>query len=1161
MRTRCWLWVILLSGVGAFAQEFRASISGTITDSSGSVVPRVTVVATHVASNVKNHATSNEAGRYVISFLVPGTYTVTVEHTGFKKFVRENLLLGLSDRYALDITLQVGQVTESVTVSDQVSLLQTETATRVNFVERNLIEKVPNNGRNPYLLTHSLPGVIKTGYWGSAELYAYGQVSGVSISGGRSGENETVIDGVSDTRTGRSVSFIPAIDTLSEISVQTNVYDAQFSRTGGGVNVFASKTGTNKLHGALYEHLKHEKLNALGFINAKSLAEYRAANPGAPEPNLKFRNNTFGFALDGPVYLPKLVDGRNKMFFLISMEGLEERHPSGQKVTLPLAEQLNGDFSGLFNANNQQVLLYDPLTTDSSSGLRTPFGGNRLPANRISAVASNIAKMLPAPNSPGLGPAKVENYISTLNSPNSYYQWIGKLDYRINDKNNVFFRRGETPWENFAQVVWGTNAAEPSGEAPSTRRAINWGADWTSTLTPTIVFNLRGGLARNEDLSGNIYGVGYNPSQLGFDSRLVSQFDFFQFPRIALGTYTNIGTPAPSQSFNDTWSLQPNINWVKAKHVLKIGTEFRLYNENNINPGFGSGNYSFAKNWSQRNARQADATSGNEFASFLLGYPASGSVDKNVNPAFSWRYYSAFLQDDWKLNHKLTLNIGFRWDYEAPLTERFNRQVRSFAFDQPATIASQVQGLTLKGGIVYAGTSGESRQAFNRDLNNFQPRAGIAYKITDKLVFRGGYGLAYLGQNARGPLTGFNRSTSIVASVDGGLTPRVTFTNAFPEGLLLPIGKTLGLATDLGLGVSFQYLNRGLPYTHQFSAGFQYELPFGIRADLSYVGNITKSLPLSVGYNYIPLSELGKPQTYYSERLPNPMAGLLPNNAAKNGATITRDNLLLPYPHFGGVTAQGVPIGKSRYDAMQSSFVRRFANGFSLNVNFTISKNLEQVSLLNAQDFNRADPSRTRLEKRLVEWDAPTHLGVMWSYDFPVGKGRKHLARMPYVADFFLGGWNFGGNYNRRAGPPLDFPNAPPLAARSARLSVAQRDELAKQYGQQKWDLSYVPYFEISLFPRQTPPPNTYRDWPTRFPDIRGFGLNNVDFNLRKEFPVGDSGLRFEYRAEFLNAFNSTYFRRLDSNGANVTHARFGFIRQDATVDGRIIVMVLRATF
>jgi Carboxypeptidase regulatory-like domain/TonB dependent receptor len=1141
------------------AQEYRASLSGMVADGSGAPVPHASVVVANDATKVELITATNGAGRYSIGFLQPGRYSLTVEREGFKRFARNSIEAGASQRLWIDAILEVGPLTESVTVTDRVSPLQTESASRIQTVEQALIQRLPNNGRNPFLLTHALPGVTKTGYWGSAELYAYGQVSGVSIGGGRLRENESVIDGVTNTRPGRDVNFIPALDSLAEVSVITNIYDAQFSRTGGGVNVLVTKSGTNALHGALYEHLKHEKLNALGWANAKALAEYRAANPASPEPNRKFRNNTFGAEVDGPVYIPKLFDGRNRMFFMLSYEGLRQRNPSGTTVTLPSAAQAGGDFSDLVDNSGRRVGVYDATTTDASTGLRQLFPENRIPASRINPVAAKVTSFLPAPNTAGSGLARTGNYISTIPAKNGYNQWIGKLDYRVNSSHSIFFRRGATPWENFDAVVWGTNAAEPSVQAPSSRRALNYAADWTAVVRPDLVFNLRGGLARTENFSGNIFGVGYDPRDLGFSPALVSQFDFLQFPRFELPGYTSIGTGRSVTDASDSWSLQPNASWLRGRHVLKIGSELRRYNQNNLGPGYGSGNYSFGRNWTQQNARQADAFSGHEFATFLLGYPSSGFVEKNINRAFRWHYYSGYVQDDWKVTPRLALNLGFRWDYEAPAAERFNRVVTDFAFGQPSPVAAQVAGRSLQGGPIYAGTSGNARQAFERDRNNVQPRIGLAFRIGDKLLFRGGYGISYLGQSALPPSTGYSRTTPVVATLDS-LTPRVDLRNAFPDGVQRPVGRSEGLAANLGQAIQFPYRERGLPYSQQFSAGFQYDLPWSLRADISYVGNLTRALPVDVEYNSLPTGELNKAAAYYTERVTNPMAGLLPLNASKNGAAIARMDLLLPYPQYTSVQALSVPIGRQRYDAMQSSLARRFASGLAFAAHLTISKTLERANLLNAQDFDRANPGASKLEKRLVDYDAPVHLGIAGSYDLPFGRGRRWAAGRHPALNAVLGGWTLALNYNRRSGPPLDFPNAAPLEARSARLSWDQRAAMARSLGKEDWDLSYMPYFDTGLFPRTAPLATDYRTYPTRFPDVRGLGLNNLDLSVAKGFAIRE-GVRFECRAELMNAMNTTYFRRLIAGGNNVTDPRFGFLTQDPTVDGRIVVLVARLSF
>jgi outer membrane receptor protein involved in Fe transport len=1105
---------------------------------------------------------TNEAGRYLVQFLLPGRYTVAAEKIGFKRFLREGITLAGSDRVALDIRLELGAVAESITVTGEAPQLQTESAARSALVENRTIENIPTSGRNLYQLHYSQPGVIKnSSYWGDFELYAFGNINGVIIGGGRPGENETLIDGVSNTRGDRGVAFAPSLNSVQEFSIQTNTYDAQFGRLGGGVTSITLKSGSNSLHGELFHFLENEKLYATSWAN-NALGTRKSP----------FRQNVFGFTATGPYYLPKLLDGRNRLFFMMSLEGLRERNPQLQARTLPSAEQLQGDFSGLTDNQGRRVSIYDPASVQlqpNGSYTRTVFPGNRIPQARLNPVAVKVASYYPKPNRPGIDQANNLNYAQVNPAKNGYDQWLGKTDIRVSDRSNVSFRYGQTPWTNFAQVIWGDNPAEPSGEAPSTRISRNWGADWTYTLTPRLVFNLRGGLARYEGFGGNIYGRGFDPRQLGFPDSLVQQFTTLQFPRFNLGNYSELGaTRATSYETHDTYSVQPNLSWIRGRHNLKYGAEYRLYNRNQLQPGAAAGTYTFDRRWTQADPQRADALSGNEFASFLLGHPSSGSVDRNIDPAWQNSYYALFMQDDWKLTPKLTLNLGLRWDYEGPRRERFNRMIRGFDFNAASPIASQVSGLTLRGGIVFAGSSGAEREAFLRDYNNFQPRVGVAWQFRPKWVLRGGYGLAYLGQAGNGPNTGFSRPTSLIASTDNFINPAVTLSDPyparlFPSGLLQPIGSSQGLATNLGLGISAQYLDRPLPYSHQFSLGVQRELPLGFLLDASYVGNLTRKLPVGLGLNFIPGAELTRlpvdqRASYFNALVPNPMAGRLTAGSRFNGATIPRAQLLVAYPHFDGVSISDVPIGRQRADAFQLKATRRFSQGVLVQVSYTNSKILEAVSPLNPQDVHPGNLLDTPLEKRLLEFDAPQLLAVLVSHELPFGRGKRYAAGASRVLNGFIGGWNINLQYVMRSGPVFAFPNAAPLAARSAKFTHSQRDELARTKGRSEFDPSFDVFFDTSLFPRQAQAPFTLRDFPTRFADVRSKALNVWEISVFKEFAFRER-IRWQIRADAQNAFNYPWFSRLQSSA--VTDSRFGFLRLGPNSESREFVLSMKVLF
>ena len=1156
----------------ALAQEFRATISGDVVDASGAPVEGAKVVVTNIEKNTATETTTNSSGRYAAQFLPPGKYQLTIEKAGFKKFVRGEIVLSAADRLAIDVKLEVGALTESTQVTAATPLLQTETASRTATIENRVLENIPTSGRNLYQLQYTLPGVTKNStYWGSMELYAFGNVNNVSISGGRSGENETLIDGVANTHADRGVTLVPSLNSTQEFTIHTNTYDAQFGRVGGGVTSITIKSGTNALHGQLFEFFKNEKLNANDWIANKN-----------NEERTKYRNNTFGFEVDGPVYIPKLFDGRNRAFFMISLEGLRERQEQSLVTSLPTAEMLRGDFSKLTNNSGRLITIHDPLTTrlnpnydsskpqtaDNPRYIRTPFQNNIIPANRINPIAAKAASFYPKPNRPSDNLDNLGNYAVFNPTRNGYDAWLGKMDFHLAQDHQVSFRYGQTPWSNFARIAWGTNAAEPSGESPSTRVSRNWGADWTYIISPSLVFNLRGGLARYEAFSGNSFGGGFDPKELGFPASLVSQFTALQFPRFEVGTanqpYSPLGaTQVSGYETHDTWSLQPNLSWNQGHHFRKMGVEFRLYNQNRHQPGAASGQYSFNKTASQNNPAQGDAFSGNEFASFLLGYPTGGTVPRNIDPAYQNKYFALFLQDDWKVTPNLTLNLGLRWDLETPRVERYDRMVRGFAFDQPSPIAGRVSGLNLRGGLLFANEN--NREAFLRDKNNFQPRIGVAYQFRDKWVLRAGYGLTYLGQHAAGSAGGFSRPTPLIATTDGGLTPAVSLsdpfpTSLYPNGLLKPVGNSLGLATDLGQPVTAQFLDRPLPYSQQFSVGIQRELPGGWLVDASYVGNITRKLPVSLNQNFIPLDILNSipvadRAAYFNARVPNPMAGQLPNSGF-NGSDIPRQQLLFAFPQYSQVTITDVPVGSQRYDSLQTKVTRRFSKGLAASVAYTISKTLEQVAPLNAQDVNLNDLPDTKLEKRLYQFDVPQKLAVVMSYELPFGKGKRFGDDFHPILNGVAGNWNLNMQYVHQSGFPFDHPNAAPLQARSAKLSNDQRDERAKANG--RFDPSVDKWFDTSLFPTAAQAPFTLRNFPTRFPDVRSPALRTWEISVFKDFVIKER-VRWQIRGDFQNAFNFPFFGALQTN--NVTDSRFGQLRADITNQQRQVALVMKVLF
>ena len=1146
--------LLLLPMLSLYGQDFRSTLTGTVTDPTGASISGARIHALNTQTNAAATAVTNDSGRYSISFLIPGKYVITVEAPGFKQFVRENVELQISTSVGLDVRLEIGAITEKVTVTSQMSQLETETASRGGIVDNDLLAGVPNAGRNVYQLAFAMPGVHKPSTSQGTEFSLDGLAnSRTAINGAASGvagtdsNTDVLIDGTSATKGDRQVIMIPALESVQEFRVLTNIFDAQYGRTGGGIITTTTKSGSNQFHGAVFDRYYDQRLAANSWANNRN-------NVARPENT----SHNYGFQANGPVWIPKIFDGRNRLFFMLNYDNNPSSSLYTTQWTTPLPEMKKGDFSNLLAANGQRVVIYDPLTTRASGSnfIRSPFADNRIPANQINSVGSNIVGYYPDPTQAGDTPSHINNFFQATPNTGNLWQWTGRLDVRVGQKNAFFGRYGETNMIRCCDQRYPANSpAETSTILPRGRRGRTLTLDWTRVINASTTFNLRAGCSRLENLSGNDQTTSFDPTTLGFPASLVAQFARPQYPQISMGTYMAQGA-GPSVQGDDTYTLAASGGKVIATHVMKFGVEFRDFRTTNLNFGPAGGSFAFTKLWTQADPNRADALSGNEIASALLGYPTSGSLTLPITPAYRAKYHSAFFQDDWKITRKLTLNIGLRWDYESPVVERYNQMTRGFAFDQASPIAAQVSGKpgiencaacrSLTGGLLFAEASGDNRFAFAPDRNNFQPRIGAAYALGGKTVLRGGFGIYTLGQWALGGTTGFSRTTPVITTADN-LTPTASMSNPFPAGILKPVGASLGLATDLGLGLNFGYNNRPLPLSKQVSFGLQRELPLGIFADVSYVGNFTTGLPVSGNLNHIPVPELGKAASYYSDRVTNPLAGSLPNNSALNGATVPRQSLLVDFPQYSGVTATNIPAGRNDYHSLQISIKKRFTNGLNIQGNFFAGKTLEELQALNPQDLRAADILDPVLERRLTIFDVSKKLAILGTYQLPFGRGQALLNGLHPVANALLGNWRVGWNTTLQAGFPIDFPNAAPLAARSAKLPSSERTL-------DRW-------FDTSLFPRVAgPAPFTLRNFPTRFPDVRFMGVVNFDFSLSKDFVIFER-LKTQVRADSINAFNHPYFTQLNGGAPNVTSANFGQLLPSQSNSPRVIYLEFRMTF
>jgi hypothetical protein len=1131
----CFALVLILALVPAmYAQDVRASISGNVTDPSGAAVVDATVTATNTATNATVVTKTNTSGLYLTPFLAPGAYQLTVEAAGFKRYFERDIKLQTLDKLRLDVQLQLGAVSDSVTVEAAVATIQTETASRSQIISNEMIANIPTQGRNPFQIVWAAPGVVKSGGWRYLRSFDIGGTTGFSVNGGRASESEVLQDGISNVQSSRQVIHVPTMDSVAEFKILTNNYDAQYGRTGGGVVTIVTKSGSNDMHGIAYEYFQNAKLNA-------NQTELNAAGT-AKSPN---HINAYGFEAGGPVFIPKVFNGKNKLFWMVAYEGMKQRSADPGVQTVPIMDIRGGDFTNLLNGSGQQILIYDPLTTQSD-GSRTPFAGNKIPSNRLNTVAVNALKYYPAPTSAGTGPNHVLNYPYPSRWIGDLSQWIGRVDYAINPKNNVYFRYGQNPYQEFRGLVFmqnlsPVNPAEPTGNAPLIRNGRTWNWDWTSTLSPHMTFDLRAGLSRWEETTGTIFGTGFDQNQLGFDPNLTKQFTRIGFPMITFNTsggndYQQFGpSRLTSYNTNSAYTIQPNLNMVVGKHFLKFGAEGRRYDDFSLNPGVATGSYDFTKMWTQANKNTGDAVSGNAVASYLLGYPNSAYDDRNIDPAFTHYFYAGFFQDDWKATSRLTVNMGLRWDTELGVTERYDRMVKGVDLNAASPIASSVSGLALKGQVLFANLNGQSRRSYNADTNNFAPRIGLAYRLGDKWVIRGGYGLYYLGMYYAGSNQGYSQRTNATISTDG-LTPAVNLTNAFalqPNGQLYSaVGNSQGAGSFLGQAPSMIYQNAVAPYSHQYSFDIQRELPGSMLLEVGYVGNQTRKLPLTAGVNYLPTAQMGQASSYYTTQVPNPMAGLIPLAPALNGTTIQRQYLLYAYPQYGGgFNLNDVPMGKQRYDSAQIKVTRRFSKGLTFLASYTISKTLEQTYLLNAQDFNLSDPSSTPLVKQSAsssaQIDVPQKFNLAGVYELPFGKGKPLASNIPGVVNQIIGGWELNYNITYMKGWAFAYPNNAQVTPGSAKLS---NPTMAQWFNTSLWNNANGTRVGSQAA-------NTLRTYPYYFSDVRSPGYRNWDASVTKYFPIHDR-LRLQFRFEMVNAFNHPWFTALAST--DVTSASFG---------------------
>ena len=1168
------------------AQLYSGTVTGVVTDPSGAVIPGAKVTLTDVSKGYNFKATSDATGRYILRNIPPSTYSLSVTATGFKTSTRTDIALDVNQNATVNVKLELGTTTQTVEVSGAPPLLATQDATTGQNVNRTYINDLPLVGRGVFDLAFLAPGV------NPSPGLAFGNSGGVAnnftSNGGRNATSDILIDGVSTTDYEQNSAIVvplytPSVDAVQEFKVQQNNFSAEIGFSGNTVLNVVMRSGTNKLHGSLYEFLRNQALDSNNWFNNQA---------GLDIPSRRY--NQFGGTVGGPVVLPHLYNGKNKTFFFFDFQATRDHSAASFHGGVPSALERQGDFGelcgyagGTFdstgmcsNANGQ---LWDPysstydaanggpdrsafipfnnMATYQSAGSPAYAGTNlQLPAtpgNIIDPVASKMMSYYPLPNV-GVGTSAYDPYNNWAGSGvniNNGNQFDIKIDQRFSN-SNLLSARYSQGWGNGLGANCFGNPLDPcsGGPSDSTQHAFVLNDTWT--VNPSTVVNFAYGFTR-----AFVYGKGvgaqfpsFNYAQeLGLPS-YITDSGFPTAPDAYIyGGYQQIG-PSGSLGYQgwaiikyaqETHDLLGSLDKIAGRHEIKIGGEFRMHRINFGQPGAPAGIMTFDFNSTSQYPWWGG---GDAMASFLTGIGGPGQWGEYEVPLFvatQSLQYGAFIQDNWRVTDKLTLNLGIRYDIDLPRTERHNRQQW---FDPTAKLPFTVPGMTVMGGEQFAGVNGNSRGIVNPYYKELAPRFGLAYRFWHNTVFRAGYGIFYnpsaWAAAGTGP-GGFDGFTGVTGwpynYQNDGATPYGFMRNPFPYGITLPTGSSLGVMQQMGLGATGALPSDNVPsYTQTWSAGFQRELPGSVLLGVNYVG--TKGTHLYFNgagdINHLgPWIEKATPaqitalQTY----VPNPFYGLITDpTSTLSSSTITQQQLDLPFPQFTGVTQLFPPRGSSIYHALQVRVQKNMSHGLQFVGNYTWSKVISNSDVSSyttwlGGSYGIQDPNNLKIERAVSEYSVPQVLTFGYVYSLPFGRGKQFGSKWNPVVDAVLGGWKTSGLWRFDTGQPV----AISLSGGGTPLPTypGQRPNLLQPL-QRNTGANWRTQYFANPGAIQVPAAYTLGTAPRTIPNIYMPGAKTAGLTLMKEFPLGviHEGTRLEFRVSSFNAFNHPQFGCLNGS-------------------------------
>jgi len=1075
---------LLMFALPCAAQVASAELSGTVLDTSGAAVPGANVTAISLATNASRTAESSKDGGYVLTQLPPGDFTITVEAKGFRKLVQTGLSLQINQQASVDLTLQLGQLADTVEVTGQTPLLQAESSSLGTVVNEQLVNQLPLNGRNFVQLATLSPGVNGVGFSAGGTIMSGTRPDdrrpGTEIfaNGNREGSNNFLYDGIDDNeRLTLSIVLRPAVEAVREFKIQTNLYSADIGRNSGAVVDVITKSGGNQPHGSLFEFLRNSAMDARNFFSPK----------GTPFPS--FRLNQFGGSLGGPVVLPKLFNGRNKTFFFADFEGYRRSSQQFILATIPTLRMRAGDFS-------ETAAIYDPLTTRASPTgtgfVRDQFVNNQIPASRFDPVSLKILNAYPTPTSSG----RFNNYSANLTQQQDWNQGDIRVDHQISPKDQFFIRysiqntQTTVPSTYPATTIPGISGPinlsdEASFAGTSFQPAQHGVISYVRVITPSLINEFRAGVNRYKlDYTANQYAPGAGlGNQLGVPNANVTPNEQ-NLPIFSPAGYLGMGQTRSLPLFRreTTFQYVDNMTLTRGAHTLKWGVDFRRRQLTIYQTNMGNGRFNFSS--ALTDSRQPAGVGGDAAASFLLGYPTLIGHDYTLNyPGERGSELGLYFADDWRITKKLTLNLGLRWDYYTPFSEVANRWANFNIQTGKVDIAGQ-NGVDQNAGV----------EAYYK---NFGPRFGFAYQAYPHLVIRGGFGLFYNPTGSEGSSLRLFRQQPFgltVSNTPGDIT--VTPGQRVSNGFAPPPTLDFALANNPA-GVQFAVDHKFRPsYAEQFNFTVEQEIaPLQMVIKAATIGNLGRHL-----YNTYNANQAVPGATATNTR--RPLFGLVPNVTDVNYFTTN---------------------GLSEYYALQLTVDKRFHNGVSVLMGYTWSHAIDNVPLEfggGAAGPQPQDPRFLFLERADSIIDLRQRLTLSYLAELPFGKGKRFLNYGGPV-NWILGGWQTNGILTAQTGQPF----SPVLQTSTTNTGTGSRPNISSPV---TYPGTLQNWFSVGSYsiPAQYTYGNAGRN------TLRGPHRTNLDLSLFKNFVIREQ-TRFEFRAEAFNVLNHPQFGLPNPNIGN----------------------------